>query len=425
MITKLQSMLRANTQVTDYKINRHEIQSYEMFFVKGKLETVRRTSTCDNQVTVYATHGEFMGDAEFLVYPSTTDAQLEELISKAVSKALLIDNKPFALPAGETGEYTVESNFTDFSPEDLAAAAANTVFDANCIPGGSLNAVEIFVNRHRETVINSRGVNKSQLRFDAMVEAIPTFNGSEQSVELYEQCNFNCLDTAALNDEITRMMKAVKARYEAIKPQQGIDCKVILNKQELKELFYSIADNLRYSSVYNHSTVFHKGDAVQKEPVGDRIGITMAGAAAGNVCSAKFDKDGLSLDTIQIVSDGTAVAYFGDNQYGQYLGEKPTGNLRCLFAETGSLTEDALAEGPYLEIISMSGLQVDFFSDYIGGEVRLAYYHDREKLTPVTGISVSGSVSQVLNSIRFSSKLAVQDGYQGPEKAQLLNMKIY
>ena len=65
---KLESMLQANSRISDYKINSHEIKSYEMFFVKGKLETVRRTNTCDTRVTVYVSHGEFLGDAEFLVY---------------------------------------------------------------------------------------------------------------------------------------------------------------------------------------------------------------------------------------------------------------------------------------------------------------------------------------------------------------------
>ena len=422
---KLESMLRANAQVTDYKINIHEIKSYEMFFVKGKLETVRRTSTCDTQVTVYVSHGEYLGNADFLVYPSTTEEKLAELISKAAVKALLINNKPYTLPRDETGEYTVESNFADFRPEDLAATVANTVFRANSLENGSLNSVEVFLNRHHETVINSQGIRKSQIRYDAMVEAIPTYNGAEQSVELYEQYNFGMQDEVALYQEIVDMMEAVKARYEAVKPQQEISCKVILNKQELSELFYSISDNLRYSAVFSHSTVFKKGDAVQKNPTGDLINITMAGAAEGNIRSTKFDSDGMSLGEMNIVADGKAVAYFGDNRFGQYLGEEPTGNLRCLCAGTGSLSEKELAGGPYLEVISMSGLQVDFFSDYIGGEVRLAYYHDGEKRTPVTGISISGSASEVLNSIRFSSKPAVYNGYMGPEKAQLTNMKIF
>ena len=84
-----------------------------------------------------------------------------------------------------------------------------------------------------------------------------------------------------------------------------------------------------------------------------------------------------------------------------------------------------MPEGSYLEVVSMSGLQVDFYSDYIGGEVRLAYYRDRETVTPVTGISISGQLGDVLNHIRFSSETAVFDGYSGPSKAILSGMKIF
>lgn len=421
----LEAMLRTDARVTDYKINIHERKSYEMFFVKGKLETVRCANVCDTTVTVYAAHGDFLGDADFRVYPSTTQEQLPGLIDEAVHKALLIDNKPYSLPANEEGEYTVESNFSEFSPEGLAATVANTVFSANRIDNDSLNAVEVFINRHHETVCNSRGIHKSQVRYDAMVEAIPTYNGEKQSVELYEQYNFSALDEEVLYQEIADMMAAVKARYEAVKPQQALQCKVILNKGEVHELFSEIAGSLTYASVYNHSTVFHKGDDVQKAPTGDRIEIIMEGAIKGNIRSAKFDSDGMSLDKMNIVHDGKAVNYFGDNRYGQYLGEQPTGSLPCLHVATGSLSEEEMKQGAYLEIVSMSGLQVDFFSDYIGGEIRLAYYCDGETVTPVTGISISGSVTEALNTIRLSSKEAIHNGYVGPDKAVVENLKIF
>lgn len=84
-----------------------------------------------------------------------------------------------------------------------------------------------------------------------------------------------------------------------------------------------------------------------------------------------------------------------------------------------------MKQGAYLEIVSMSGLQVDFFSDYIGGEIRLAYYCDGETVTPVTGISISGSVTEALNTIRLSSKEAIHNGYVGPDKAVVENLKIF
>ena len=73
----------------------------------------------------------------------------------------------------------------------------------------------------------------------------------------------------------------------------------------------------------------------------------------------------------------------------------------------------------------MSGLQVDFYADYIGGEIRLAYWHDGKKIVPVTGISFSGSAAEALNSIRLSNEITTQDRYTGPRKAILEGMKIY
>jgi predicted Zn-dependent protease len=91
----------------------------------------------------------------------------------------------------------------------------------------------------------------------------------------------------------------------------------------------------------------------------------------------------------------------------------------------GTACEHCFTAAPCLEVLSMSGLQVDLFNDYIGGEVRLATYRDGETVIPVTGISITGSLKQVLSSIRLSSEISVCDGYTGPEKAILQNMKIF
>lgn len=422
---ELEQLLQENSLVTDYKINIHEKKSYEMFFVKGSLETVRCTNNCDTTVTVYVAHDSFLGAANFPVYSSTSEAQLKDLIEEAAQQALLICNQPYELPADEVGEYTVASNFSDFRPDTLAAMVANTVFDANRIEHGSLNAVEVFINRHYETVQNSRGLHKSQVRYDAMVEAIPTYNGDKESVELYEQYNFSAWDEETLYQEIADKMADVKARYEAVKPDKEISCNIVLNKQEIATLVNRIANGLNYASVYRHATVFKKGDEIQKSPTGDTISLTMAGTIPGNIRSAKFDSDGMTLGEMQIVKDGVAVNYYGDNRFGQYLGEKPTGDLPCIHMTTGTLQNADWKTVPYLEIVSMSGLQVNFFSDYIGGEIRLAYYYDGEKTTPVTGISVSGSLAEVLRTIRFSSKEASYGAYAGPDKALLSNLKVF
>ena len=417
--------LKANPRVSDYKISLSRKESYECFYVKGKLETVRCTDTCDKIVTVYADHDGFKGDSQFYVYASTTENELNDLIEKAVEKALLLDNKMYRLPENETGEYEVESNFSAYTLAELADKIADAVFSANTVEHADLNSVEIFVNRHTGTVCNSRGIHKTQIRYDAMVEAIPTFNGQDESVELYQQYNFSAFDAQIVKAEIAQKLQEVKARASAVKPDFALDCKVILNKQELEELFGNISRDLNYATVYAHAGLFHKGDAIQENPAGDTITITMAGSLPGNIRSAHFDGDGMTLKDTTIVENGKAVAYFGANRFGQYLEEIPTGNLRCLQVAPGSACEKCLTAAPYLEVLSMSGLQVDFFNDYIGGEIRLAYYHNGEKILPVTGISITGSLKEVLSSIRLSTETAVHDGYCGPKKAILEGMKIF
>jgi len=417
--------LKANPRVTDYKVSENKKESHELFFVKGKLETLRTTDTRDVQVTVYVDHGDCKGDSSFLVYPSTTQADLVRLTEEAVEKALLIENKGYSLPEKEPGNLEVESNFAGHSLPELAKTIAENVFAANDLAHADLNSVEVFVNRYTDHVINSRGIDKIQERYSAMVEAIPTYNGETQSVELYQQYNFSHFSPENIRAEISAKLQEVKDRYHAVKPEKIEACPVILNKQELAQLFMNIVGDLNYATVYSHSGLFHKGDAIQKDPTGDKLTITMAGQLPGSIYSAKFDNDGLSLGSIVLVEDGVAKNYYGPNRYGQYLGETPTGNLRCMEVAPGSAWEKCLEKAPYLEVVSMSGLQVDFFNDYIGGEIRLAYYHDGANRKPVTGISISGKLSQVLPSLRLAAKTAVFGGYSGPEKAILQNMQIF
>ena len=414
--------LRRHSLVSDYKINVSKKESCELFFVKGRLETVRRTDTCDREVTVYVDHDGCKGDAQFFVYPSTTQEQLDALVSEAAAKALLIGNKNYELPGCEEAGYEVESNFAQYSPLELAAKVAAAVEKANNVDNADLNAVEVFINKYTETVVNSRGLNKTQVRYGAMVEAIPTYNGEEQSVELYEQYNFGDFDEAAIVREISERMAEVKARCEAVKPEAKLEGSVVLGPLELASLFMRVAFNLNYSAVYSHSNLFKKGDRLQKQPEGDLISIEMAGEIKGCASSSKFDADGLSLGSVSLVKDGVVENYFGSNRFGQYLGEAPTGDMRCMKVSGGSVKE---IEGSYLEVLSMSGLQVDFFNDYIGGEVRLAYWHEGDKVTPVTGVAISGKLSEVLNHIRLSEETAVYNGYSGPAKAVLTHMAIF
>ncbi len=417
------NLLSENKELNAWKVRSEKTESYELFFVHKSLETVRATDTESLNITVYVDKNGKRGNASFKIFASTTEDEAKERIASAVKKAAVVENEFYELPSGEVLDGRIESNFEEYGVKELAERIAAAVMDADKLEHGSVNALEVFINKHTVTVKNSEGIDKRETKYSAMLEAIPTWNEGE-SVELYEAQRFNSFDGDRIKSDIEKKMLEVRDRGRAEKPKTQLDCPVLLPAEELAQLFSELSYGLHYSSVYSHSNPYSEGDAIQKAPTGDRIGITMRGVAPGSVASALFDEDGTTLTDTEIVRDGSVCSYYGSSRFAQYLGRKPTGNLPCIDVNEGSLTDDELKASPYFECVSMSGLQVDIFNDYIGGEVRLAYYFDGEKKLPITGISISGKLSDALNSVRLSEKRSYTGRYSGPEYGVFKGIQI-
>ena len=408
-------ILKEFDEITNYKVTQVQTTSYEAFFVHKKLETVRATQTTDKTVTIYVEHDGKLGDSVFSVYASTTEEELRAKIALAVEKAQLVNNQPYELPAGESLTEKIYSNIGEMEPKELAREIARACFDANDNPNGSLNALEIFVNKVRVHIVNGNGLDKCEQKYNCMVEAIPTWTDGE-SVELYECYNFSTFSYDDVKAEIAGKMQEVRDRYYATKPQVNPNCTVILNAPEIASLLWEMVSELGYSSVYAHSNAYKKGDNLQDGDC-DKLNVTLRGKIEGSHHNSLFDGDGVTLKDTVVVENGIVTNYHGSNRFGQYLGEKTTGVMPCMEVGAGSVTEGDLTKEPYFECVSMSGLQVDIYNDYIGGEVRLAYYFDGTKKVALTGISISGKLSEALATLRLTNKIVTHNDYRGPHKA--------
>ena len=421
----VKQLLEKNPHVDGWRISETATQSYEMFFVHRNLETVRATDTVGTSVTVYVMHDGAMGDSTFAVYRSMTEADIEAKIEAAVRRAKLVSNQPYELP--ETGELTAElpTNMKDADMKALGMQIADAVLAADCIEGGSINAFEVFLYRDTDHVMNSRGVDKTQVTHRAMIEAIPTFTDEKQSVELYEDYRFTEFDAEKITAEIAGKMQEVKARAEAVKPDAPMTLNIILRPHEIAELMRELAYDLGYSSVYTHANLHKEGDDLQQGGDGDKLTVTMKGIVEGSARSAYFDEDGMALTDTCIIENGVVKGYFGSNRFGQYLNiAKPSGSLPCLKLEAGSAAAADMAAEPCLDCVSMSGLQLDLYNDYIGGEIRLAYYFDGENTVPLTGVTMSAKLSEVLAGMKLSKETTVSGSYEGPERVMLRNVSV-
>ncbi len=413
MSIKIEALLKENSAVSAYKIYEVKTESYEMFFVGEKLETVRSTDTVSTTVTVYNDHDGKKGDASFSLYASTEEDEAREKIADAVKKAAMVNNEYYTLPAGETLQGKVPSDFENYTLAEVAAKVADAVWAADRLQYGSINSLEIFINKLTVSVKNSEGIDKKEEKYSAMVEAIPTWNEGE-SVELYHVTRFGSLDLDHIRQGIAEKMCQVRDRGYAQPPKEKLTCPVLLKSEELCYLMASITGELNYSAVYAHSNFYQEGAGVQKTPTGDKMTLTRRGKVPGSVQSALFDADGTTLCDTTVVKDGVVVNYFGGDRFAQYLGREATGALPCIELAPGSV--DTPTE-PYFECVSMSSPQLDVYNDYIGGEVRLGYYVANGQRTPVTGISLSGKLSEALNSVRLSKDCENYAFYYGPKFA--------
>ena len=421
----IEMLLKSNAAVDDYRLVTRHRTSYEAFFVHEQLETARATDTLTTEVTVYVKHDGKLGDSMFRLYESMDEQAASACIDAAVKRAGLVFNEPYELPSGGTECCDLPSNLTDWAPAALAARVADAMFAGCTDEKGSINATEIFLYNDTVHVKNSRGTDMTETKHSIMIEAIPTWNDGAESVELYETVKYMDFDADVITAELAQKMREVRDRQYAEKPATPMTCRVVLGPKETMHLLQDISDQLTYSNVYSHANLYKLGDDLQCGAAGDPLTITMAGAIPGVAESAAFDADGVRLGEKLLVDRGVVTGYHGSSRYAQYLGEREaTGTMHCLKAAPGTLTAAELASASYLEIVSMSSMQVDLYNDYIGGEIRLAYWHDRGEVRPVTGISMTAGVKDILKTLRLSDQVKTQGAGQVPAYLMMQDVKV-
>lgn len=409
-------LVSAECAADGFRITEKATESHELFFVHGKLETARSTDFSDTTVTVYVDHDGKRGDSSFSVSRGTGADEVRKKLALATERAKLVFNEPYVLPEGGKFEGEIESDFEKRDLRESGKMIADAVFAAPAPEGCTLNALEVFICRDTIRVRNSRGVDKTEKKAHAAIEAIPTYTDADGSVELYEMIRVTDFDREQLTARITEKMNEVRDRVMAVKLEKTGKYDVVLRVNEIRSLLDELTSDISYASVYTQSNLREVGDRLSEGDGCDPLTVTMKARVRGSTLSAYFDEDGTDLSDVTVIDRGTVANNYGSSRFGQYLGvEKPSGVLRCVSAEPGTLTREELDARPHIECASLSGLQVELFADYIGGEIRLAYLCEGGKKTPVTGITFSARLSETLNGLRLADKITVEDEYEGPE----------
>ena len=427
MIETLRKIFQKHPEISDWRVTFSTVHSTQLFYVKEKPETTRESDSSEIQVTVYVDREEKRGEATATCYDYLSEEELEARIMEAVSFASYAMNRFYEIPSPvEVSIPESTSNLKGKNYREVMDTLVEAVFRTDFHENGYFSATEFFLNESTTRIINSKGVDVSQTFYSGNVELIPSWRSEEDDVETYHWISFENLNPDEITGECEEKILQAKARHEAVKPDLKGKVKVILQEDDVSNLFWYYADELNYQRKVDGDYRYEIGDCVQGgEMTGDKLNLSLVPYYPGAVNSRFFDGNGVVLKKTELIRDGMALNRYGSFRAGYYLGEKePTGHLPVAVVKEGTKSVSEMKKEPYLQIVQFSDMQVDPDSGFFGGEVRLGFYFDGEKEYPVTGLSVSGNLLNLGGSMKYSSETATKGNYHGPKYLEVM-MEVF
>lgn len=395
--------------------------SYEQFYVLQKLETVRKVETKEFIITIYKEFEEnnqrFLGNYSFIVNHNISKNELHKQLDEAMIAAKYIKNEYYELVKSDKKKSYKEKN-KQLAPFSLLQTIANTFISSSndkCM----FNSLELFYNEKIIHLVNSEGVDYKKEISDITIEAIPSYKDDVIKTELYRMYKYDNYDDEKIKQDSKNAIEEVLMRAQAKQNIYQGKLNVIIKDENACEMFRELISTLNYNSVYTKSNYKQIGEDLQENPK-SKLNISLIPSRKADF----FDSDGVLINETVIVSSGKIVDYYGNNRFAYYLNLKPNGTPQKIKVKAGNKKNEEIRTQPYIEIIDMSGIQLDLYASYIGGEVRLAKYFDGTNTYAISGFSFSGNLQQAINTLELSKETTDIQGYVGPKYILLKDMEI-
>lgn len=395
-----------------WRINDNTEETAELFFVKKQLDTRRIKDVRKFLVTVFRDvereGAKLRGFTSVTLLESMEDGTLREELKNAYYAAQFAANPMYEL--ADPVRAPVIEKAGELSEAPLAQSAgkmARALFAADRCEDAFVNSAEIFVVRSRRRILSSEGTDVCYT--DAKVNGEFVVQCREpEDVEIYNKFSYDSLDTEALEKKVEEALSFVRDRARAKRILKSGRFDIVLSGDAVAQALSYYSARSSAQMIYPKYSTWQVGDEVQGEDVpGARLDI--------DLCATEpYSEEGIPMEDLPLLREGKLCAIHGNNRFCRYLGMKPTGayrKLRC--ANTGRSFEE-LKEGPCLWAVTFSGFEMDAMSGHFGGEIRLAYLIEGDRVTPVTGGSINGSLLEAQGELEFSSDRYEAANYSGP-----------
>jgi predicted Zn-dependent protease len=431
MIERLRDLLVSIGDISAWRISDRQIEGKELFFVRRDVDMQRSKDVRSTYLTIYRDFREgenqYRGSVSVQIHPTCSDGEIRALVEQSLDSARYVRNQhyPLVKPGSEAAEIP-RSSFASRPLEQWLSPLAETIYAQEGEEEATINSAEIFLNRIDTRIVNSHGLDVSYISYSGYVELIVEDGGRAGAVELYREISFSEFETELLAAEVRDQLRSCSDRAAAGPTPHLKRFPVLITGDPVRDFFEFYLNQSSAESVYSGISTAKVGESIQGDTIeGDALSLSLDPFLYNSPASAPVDADGFALRSTRIVGAGRLERFWGPLRYCHYLGVPPTGAIGNVKVTPGSKSVDELRRGPQLEVIYFSDFISDPLTGDFGGEIRLAYYTDRDgKRRPVTGGSVSGNIRDVQSQMYFSRETRSCAGFQGPLSVRLPEIRV-
>lgn len=421
MIERIKTAL-SDCGVEHWLLAEIRVESAEWFFVKKELDTRRIKDTLKYRLTLY-TDGEkngkkTRGSTSVELLPSMTDGELKKEISGAKFASLYAQNPYYDLPDPVKAAPARKTGFLAEQPLAVSLGKmAEALFASDTRADAFLNSAELFAERKAVRILSSVGADVSWTNAGINGEFVVQCKEPED-VELHNRFAYDECDTEALRLRVKEALTFVCDRAKAEKVLRSGNYDLLLTGEQLATVLSYYPSRSGASMLYSKYSTWNVGDNVQGDCRGEKLNLTLC-------ATEPYSMEGIPMSDLTVLRDGEFTSVHGGNRFCRYLGVKPTGDYEKMRLENrGNLSFEEMKQKPVLWAVTFSDFQMDDFTGRFGGEIRLAYLIDGNKVTPVTGGSVNGSLLEQQSDLTFSAETFRSADYEGPYAALFKSVSV-
>ena len=268
--------------------------------------------------------------------------------------------------------------------------------------GEDVNSYEIFVSDKTVRFLNSEGVDVTERYPDSMIEVVVNARRDGHEIELYRSFDSGSCDGEGLKRELKKAMAYGRDRLVTVPTPALGKADVLFSGSDACTIYEFFTDRCDAAMVFRGLSDWQPGKPIAENVQGDLVTVCTRRELPNSSQNRGFDREGAPIRDAAVLKDNVPVEILGSRMFSSYMGLENSfipGNVEV---SGGTRSAEEIRSGKYLECVEFSDFQVDALTGDIFGEIRLAYLHDGDTVTPVSGGSVSGSMFDFLNDLSMS-----------------------